>query len=964
MPDIYNMSDVFISYSRKDSEFVKKLFDDIKATDKEVWADFEDIPKAADWWAEIKAGINAADTFIFVISPDSVQSDICRQEIEHALDMNKRFLPLLHREIIEEADKAKIHSAVSSHNWIFFREGDNYSESFKTLIESVETDLEHNRTLTRLLVRAKEWQDKEKKKSYLLQGEDLEQADTWLSSSMDKIPSPTNLHAEYIKASRQSASNRQRRFLIYVSVGMVLSILLAIFAAFQTNDARIARDQAEVAREQAEVARDQAEDARDQAEESERLARSLALSASSHEALANNNPDLALILASSAVETDSSQQVVTTTLADMAYTPATRTRIETSDVVNTVVYAFDGSILSAGLFDGNICIYEGNNGAEIGCLNRSEGEAAHTDTVLWLHMNKDGTRLLSSGADGKLILWDIETESPDFGTIIKELEIEELTSSVLASDASFALFGTSNGELGYWDFSDNEATYFSFFDEQSAPTAITVIALNNDNSLALSGSNQGSIWVWDIENREFMTEFFNPDNIFEITAVAFSPDDSIVVSGDDNSGISVWNYDFATLIRTYQGHDERVTGITFSEDGRGMFTSSWDNSIIEWDVATGRVVRSFYGHSGGINGLALTGDNLTMVSGGFDSTLRIWNVRSVIYDSQILTNNERIFSADWNNSTIVTAQDDGTVLVFDKPSQELLYTFEHDVRAVSLDLIPESLFFTVLYADCQLAFYTVSGETRWKVQLPIDPDESSCRQVLFRPQNEQILVLSDETLLLVGFDGESIETIPYNPEHSPALLSAAFTPDGNQLLIGENRRSDMLRLIDVATGETIRIYQGHSDGVLTIAVKRDGTGFVSGSFDNSVRLWDIELEDSLLLMEGHSDRILSVDFNPRETHIVSASNDRTMRLWDLETGFAVFTYQGHTQRVINAQFSEDGRRIMTASYDSTLIIWKFPQQLEQLEDWIEENRYIRALSCSEERAYIDSSISCNEQSGN
>ncbi|MEL6525994.1 MAG: toll/interleukin-1 receptor domain-containing protein, partial [Chloroflexota bacterium] len=85
MPDIYNMSDVFISYSRKDSEFVHKLFDDIKGTGKEVWADFEDIPKAADWWNEIKAGIDAADAFVFVISPDSVRSEICRDEIEHAV---------------------------------------------------------------------------------------------------------------------------------------------------------------------------------------------------------------------------------------------------------------------------------------------------------------------------------------------------------------------------------------------------------------------------------------------------------------------------------------------------------------------------------------------------------------------------------------------------------------------------------------------------------------------------------------------------------------------------------------------------------------------------------------------------------------------------------------------------------------------------------------------------------------
>ncbi|MEO1289454.1 MAG: toll/interleukin-1 receptor domain-containing protein [Chloroflexota bacterium] len=212
--DLYNMSDVFISYSRRDSDFVHRLFDDIKATDKEVWADFEDIPKAADWWQEIQAGIDAADAFVFIISPDSVRSEICRQEIDHALESNKRLLPVLHREVIEEADKALVHPAISSHNWIFFRSQDDYDKAFQTLLESLETDLDHNRTLTRLLVRAKDWQDANQPKSLLLQGDDLANAEGWLTHAINKNPAPTSLHAEYIQASRAVAIQRQHHALV------------------------------------------------------------------------------------------------------------------------------------------------------------------------------------------------------------------------------------------------------------------------------------------------------------------------------------------------------------------------------------------------------------------------------------------------------------------------------------------------------------------------------------------------------------------------------------------------------------------------------------------------------------------------------------------------------------------------------------------------------------------------------
>ena len=51
------MSDVFISYSRRDIDFVRHLFDQLTAHDRELQADWQDIPPTADWLAEIYSGI-------------------------------------------------------------------------------------------------------------------------------------------------------------------------------------------------------------------------------------------------------------------------------------------------------------------------------------------------------------------------------------------------------------------------------------------------------------------------------------------------------------------------------------------------------------------------------------------------------------------------------------------------------------------------------------------------------------------------------------------------------------------------------------------------------------------------------------------------------------------------------------------------------------------------------------------
>ena len=62
------MSDVFVSYSRLDKAFVELLLRGLAKENRDVWIDWEDIPRAADWLNEIYAGIDETDTFVFVVS--------------------------------------------------------------------------------------------------------------------------------------------------------------------------------------------------------------------------------------------------------------------------------------------------------------------------------------------------------------------------------------------------------------------------------------------------------------------------------------------------------------------------------------------------------------------------------------------------------------------------------------------------------------------------------------------------------------------------------------------------------------------------------------------------------------------------------------------------------------------------------------------------------------------------------
>ncbi|MBW4695571.1 MAG: CHASE2 domain-containing protein [Lyngbya sp. HA4199-MV5] len=199
------MADVFISYSRKDKKFVESLYAALNANKRDIWVDWEAIPLTTDWWLEIQAGIEQADTFIFIITPDSIASSVCNQEIDHAVRHNKRIMPIVHREV----DMRQVRNALAKHNALFFREEDDFDTAFALLLKALDTDLKHVRMHTRLLVRSLEWEREGRDLSFLLRDRDLEASERWLEQATDKDPRPTERQIQYIIASQQLRQQQQ-----------------------------------------------------------------------------------------------------------------------------------------------------------------------------------------------------------------------------------------------------------------------------------------------------------------------------------------------------------------------------------------------------------------------------------------------------------------------------------------------------------------------------------------------------------------------------------------------------------------------------------------------------------------------------------------------------------------------------------------------------------------------------------
>ena len=135
------MPDVFISYSRKDKEFVARLKEALEDQQREAWLDTKDIPPTAEWLQEIYTAIEKADSFVFIISPEVLGSEVCQQELSHAVKHHKRLIPVVRRDV----DPKDVPDLLARLHWIFFREGDDFHEAFNALLTTIATDLDHVR---------------------------------------------------------------------------------------------------------------------------------------------------------------------------------------------------------------------------------------------------------------------------------------------------------------------------------------------------------------------------------------------------------------------------------------------------------------------------------------------------------------------------------------------------------------------------------------------------------------------------------------------------------------------------------------------------------------------------------------------------------------------------------------------------------------------------------------------------
>lgn len=132
---------VFISYSRHDQVFVRRLTQDLQASGVDVWLDTADIAAGANWQREITAGLTGAEVLLYVASQNSVQSAWVNREVQEVLTMDKRVIPL----VLDDVGAKNLPIFLQSIQWVDFRA--TYTEALQKLLTALPVAMQHEQPI-------------------------------------------------------------------------------------------------------------------------------------------------------------------------------------------------------------------------------------------------------------------------------------------------------------------------------------------------------------------------------------------------------------------------------------------------------------------------------------------------------------------------------------------------------------------------------------------------------------------------------------------------------------------------------------------------------------------------------------------------------------------------------------------------------------------------------------------------
>ena len=469
----------------------------------------------------------------------------------------------------------------------------DFDAGVERLVQALDTDLDWDRGHTHWLVKAIEWDESGRDRSFLLRGSELTAAEGWLASGADKDPGPTALQQEYVYASRAASTRRQRTLAGASVVVAAVSVALLVFALISRHDAVNERTTAE----------------------------SRALAGQSGNQLAVD-PELSLLLAREAVRTKATPDALFALRRALDASPL---RLALPSQGRQVC---DPEIFGPGMvYAGRDRIVQTLCNGEVVFLNAETGRIASrrplAKSAPSVELSPDRKQLGVAVDDGVALL-DATT-----GATVRRFRRSGVKRLAFSPDGSRVAGATPAGVM-VWTVKGGRSRLLirghgSFADLTFSPDGRNLIV----GACGCPPDALEGVRIYDASTGRLLQRL--PGTRL-MQAVELSPDGSRLATADWDLGrgagkanVQIWEVPGWRRVRTIAALEGvQLSSLAFSPDGSELAIGGTDGTAGVWSLKTGEQTLAFLGHTSAINAIAFRPGGDEVATAASDGTARVW----------------------------------------------------------------------------------------------------------------------------------------------------------------------------------------------------------------------------------------------------------------------------------------------------------------------------------------------------
>jgi len=322
-------------------------------------------------------------------------------------------------------------------------------------------------------------------------------------------------------------------------------------------------------------------------------------------------------------------------------------RFEHNAIVWSLAFSHDGRWLVSSHADGAVLVWD------VAERERVANMSEHSGAVRAVAFSRDGNLVASAGEDRSVMLWNVARGTKEAVLARHKTRVASLSFS---ADGAQLASGDQNGDVVVWDVAKRRPRMVIEAGPELKP-AYSVTIAPDGRSVATS---QG---VHSTADGRRILELRTSGQLY---GLSFSKDGRVLAGVTDGGRIFLWDVVQGRLRgERYLPHTHQIS-VSFSPDGRWIVTGEDEGAVRLWSASPLREVAVLGRHGARVKSVSFSPDGSTVASAGDDKMIALWDVKRRKLRARIGTHASPVysiaFSADGNR--LVSGEHDRTVRIY------------------------------------------------------------------------------------------------------------------------------------------------------------------------------------------------------------------------------------------------------------------------------------------------------------